>query len=68
MTGDIAAAQFHPIEVAISRLHISRTKMFELLARGEIRSVKVGRRRLISEAALTEFIERIDAVGGDDAA
>lgn len=57
-------AQFHPVETAMDRLHMSRTKVYQLMGAGQLRSVKSGRRRLISEAALTEFIERIDTSGG----
>jgi excisionase family DNA binding protein len=35
---------------------IGRTKLDELLLRGEIASAKIGRRRLVSRASLHEFI------------
>jgi hypothetical protein len=38
--------------------------VFELMASGRLRSVKVGRRRLVSEAALVEFIEKLDDGAG----
>lgn len=57
---DQATARLHPIEGVMQRLCLGRSKVFELLATGELRSVKVGRRRLVSEAALVEFIERLD--------
>ncbi|OBG10444.1 excisionase [Mycolicibacterium fortuitum] len=44
----------------MSRLSIGRTQVFALIANGQLRSVKVGRRRLVSEAAIREFIEKID--------
>ena len=47
----------------MERLGLGRSKVFELLASGQLRSVKVGRRRLVSEAALVEFIENLDAGG-----
>ncbi len=58
-------ARFHNIESVMERLNLGRSKTFGVIATGELRSVKVGRRRLISEAALVEFIERLDAAGGD---
>ena len=45
----------------MERLSCGRSLVFELMASGELRSVKVGRRRLVSEAALTAYIEKIDA-------
>jgi excisionase family DNA binding protein len=61
-----AAPTLHPVEGVMERLHVGRSMVFELMASGQLRSVKVGRRRLVSEAALCSFIERLDA-GGDSA-
>ena len=44
-------------EVA-DRLGVSRNKVYELLYRGEIQSLAIGRTRRISPAALAEFISR----------
>lgn len=52
--------QLHPLETVMCRLGVGRSTVFELIASGELRSVKVGRRRLVSEAALTEFIQKLD--------
>jgi excisionase family DNA binding protein len=49
-----------PVEAVMERLSVGRSMVFELVASGELRSVKVGRRRLVSEAAICEYIERID--------
>lgn len=54
-------AQLHPLEAVMARLGVGRSTVFELIASGELRSVKVGRRRLVSEAALTEFIQKLDS-------
>jgi excisionase family DNA binding protein len=59
-------ARLHHVESVMARLGVGRSKIFELIASGELRSVKVGRRRLVSEAALTEFIESLDAVESKD--
>jgi excisionase family DNA binding protein len=56
-------ARLHNIETVRKRLNLSRSKTFELITTGQLRSVKVGRRRLVSEAALVEFIESLDAGG-----
>ena len=59
-------ARFHDVESVMERLKLGRSKTFEFFASGELRSVKIGRRRLVSEAALVEFIEKLDAAGGTD--
>jgi excisionase family DNA binding protein len=58
------AAQVQPLsrllkvnEVA-DRLGVSRNKVYELLYKGEIRSLAIGRARRISPVALAEFISR----------
>lgn len=54
-------ARLHTVEDVMERLCIGRTTAFELIGTRRLRSVKVGRRRLVSEAALTEFIQELDA-------
>lgn len=39
---------------------IGRTKFYELLANGELRSVKVGRRRLVPANAIVEYVQRLE--------
>lgn len=39
------------------RLDISRGKLYQLMDTGQLRSVKLGTRRLVSEGALAEFID-----------
>ena len=51
-----------PEEVA-EQLRVGRTKVYELLASGKLRSVKIGRRRRVSPGALEEFIERSEREG-----
>jgi excisionase family DNA binding protein len=48
-------------ERAAERLDIGRTRLYELLAAGEIESVKVGRSRRIPAAALAHYVERLRA-------
>lgn len=61
-------AQLHNVESMMFRLGVGRSKVFDLISSGQLRSVKIGRRRLVSEAALVEFITRLDASAGGDAA
>ncbi len=42
-------------------LAIGRSKVFELIESGELRSVKIGRRRLVPSSAITEYIERLES-------
>jgi excisionase family DNA binding protein len=42
-------------------LDIGRSQMFELISRGEIESVKIGRLRKIPREALTAYIEGLRA-------
>ena len=57
-------ARLHDVPTVMKRLGLGRSKTFELIATRQLRSVKVGRRRLVSEAALTEYIENLDTGGG----
>jgi excisionase family DNA binding protein len=59
-------ARLHDIESVMERTRLGRSTVFAEIGSGRMRSVKVGRRRLVSEAALAEFIEKLDA-GGDAA-
>lgn len=40
------------------QLSIGRSSVYEAIKSGELRSVTVGKRRLIPDAAIAEFIER----------
>ncbi len=47
-----------PVEEAAAILSLGRSKVFELVAAGEIESLKVGRRRLIPRQALDAYVQR----------
>lgn len=49
------------IPEAVHITGIGRSKLYELLAAGEIVSVRVGKRRLIPTASLEEFVARLVA-------
>ena len=51
--------RLYPPEAAASSLGLSRTKVWELLRDGELRGVKVGKRRLIFADSLDEYVERL---------
>lgn len=62
-------ARLNSVEALQERLDLGRSQVFELLAAEQavpgtgIRSVRVGRRRLIPESAIVEYIERLEAGG-----
>ncbi len=47
--------------------NIGRTKLYELTATGQIRSVKIGRRRFWPTSAIEDFIEGLSGTGLRDA-
>ena len=48
-------------EDAARALGIGRTKVYELIRSGELRSVRVGGLRRVPVAALDEFVKRLEA-------
>lgn len=46
-------------EAAAAVLGIGRNKVFELIATGDLKSVKIGRARRISRDALEEFVTQL---------
>jgi excisionase family DNA binding protein len=54
----------YSVEEAAELLGIGRTFMFELVATGQVESLKIGRRRKIPGHALSEYIERLKAEQG----
>lgn len=51
-----------PVEAA-AHLSLSRTKVFELMRLGRLRSVKIGGCRRIPRVALVEFLASLEEVG-----
>lgn len=51
------------VEEAARLLCVHRATVYDLLGRGELSSVKIGRRRLISRTALLHFIVRSESGG-----
>jgi excisionase family DNA binding protein len=50
------------IKQAVYQLGISRTAVYELIAARKIKTVKIGRRRLIPSEAIEDFIAGLTAV------
>lgn len=49
------------VNEASAMTSLSRSRLFELMAAGELESVKVGKRRLIPAQALESFVARLRA-------
>ena len=47
------------VDEAAHRLNLGRTVMYELIRSGRLRSVKVGKLRLIPSSALVEFVDQL---------
>ena len=54
-------ARLNPVEHVMERLCLGRSSVFGLISSGELPSVKIGRRRLVSESALVKFIDSLEA-------
>ena len=57
----MSAPVLYTVPEAGGLLRVSRTRVFEMIAAGELRSIKIGRRRLVPAAALDELIARLSA-------
>jgi excisionase family DNA binding protein len=53
-----------PEEVA-EQLRVGRTKVYALFSSGKLRSVKIGRTRRVSQAAVDEFVQKSEAGEAD---
>jgi excisionase family DNA binding protein len=47
----------YPLKEIQQKLGVSRTTVYQLLSGGQLPSVKIGRRRFVTAAALTAYIE-----------
>lgn len=41
---------------------LGRTKVYELIASGELRTVKIGRRRFVPASAVEEYVARLQQI------
>jgi excisionase family DNA binding protein len=54
------------VEEAASLLRLGRTSTYELVMRGRIQSVKIGRRRLVVRDGLTRYVTELLALQSDE--
>jgi excisionase family DNA binding protein len=52
-------ARLNSIKGVMARTNLSRSTVYQEMNSGRLRSVKVGRRRLVPESALIEFIDNL---------
>ncbi|MFG1817036.1 helix-turn-helix domain-containing protein [Kribbella sp. NPDC049174] len=52
---------FMTVEEAAAALRIGRTRMFDLIAKGEVSSVLIGRSRRVSVDALRKYAEKLES-------
>jgi len=55
----MSAALLYKPEVAAAALGIGRSKLFELIAAGEIETVQIGRSRRVPAEALEQYVARL---------
>jgi excisionase family DNA binding protein len=56
-------ARLLDIKDVVVKTRLSRSKLYEEMASGRLKSVKVGRRRLITESQLIDFIDNLVDAG-----
>lgn len=49
----------HSVEDAAVRLGVGRSTMYSLIAAGDVKAVKIGRRTLLPEAELAAYVGRL---------
>lgn len=54
------APMLYRVEEAAEAMRLSRSRLYELIRSGQLRTVKCGRRRLIPVAALAEYVDSLD--------
>ena len=54
------APLFYRVDEAAEAMRLSRSRLYELIRSGQLRTVKCGRRRLVPVAALAEYIATLD--------
>jgi excisionase family DNA binding protein len=53
--------QLHDVQTARRRIGVGLTKFYELINNGQIRTVKIGSRRLVSEDAIGDYIASLES-------
>ena len=56
-----AAVQAYTVEQVAEMLHVGRDKVFCLIRTGQLRSVKIGKLRRITDRHLAEFLDSLES-------
>jgi hypothetical protein len=59
-------ARLNSVQEVLARVPLSRSKLYQEMASGQLKSVKVGRRRLVAECQLIDYIDRLVEAGTSD--
>jgi excisionase family DNA binding protein len=62
----VSRVQAYTVEQVAEMLNIGRDKVYYLLRTGQLRSIKIGKLRRITEQHLAEFIESMETEGLTD--
>jgi len=57
--------QAYTVEEVADLLHVGRDKVYLLLRTGQLRSIKIGKSRRITEAHLAAFVDSLEDVASD---
>ena len=57
--------QAYTVEEVADLLHVGRDKVYLLLRTGQLRSIKIGKSRQITESHLAAFIASLEGVASD---
>ena len=60
---ELAADRLLTVQEAAERLRISRWSVYNLIRTNQLRKIKIGRRRLMTPAALAECIKMLEGSG-----
>ncbi len=56
-----AAVQAYTVEQVAEMLHVGRDKVFCLIRTGQLRSIKIGKLRRITDRHLAEFLDSLES-------
>ena len=48
-----------PVESVMAQLSLGRSSVFDLISTNQLRSVKIGRRRLVPQVSVDEFVTNL---------
>jgi excisionase family DNA binding protein len=48
-----------PVEAVMAQLSLGRSSVFDLISNNQLRSVKIGRRRLVPQVSVDEFVTNL---------